>query len=98
VLQAARKLGFTPNASARTLRTHKSRILGVVIAGKNAGDLLLPWIIAVQKSWKIGEMTGLIFPYPTLSEVSKRVAVTHFGPLAGKPWIRRILGFLRKLG
>lgn len=31
VLQAARKLGFTPNASARTLRTHKSRILGVVL-------------------------------------------------------------------
>lgn len=31
VIQAARKLGFTPNASARTLRTHKSRILGVVL-------------------------------------------------------------------
>lgn len=31
VLTAARALGFTPNASARTLRTHKSRILGVVL-------------------------------------------------------------------
>jgi LacI family transcriptional regulator, repressor for deo operon, udp, cdd, tsx, nupC, and nupG len=31
VLRAARTLGFTPNASARTLRTHKSRILGVVL-------------------------------------------------------------------
>jgi len=31
VLEAARKLGFTPNASARTLRTHKSRILGVLL-------------------------------------------------------------------
>lgn len=87
-----------PEGMIKVVIDKKSRILGVVIAGKTAGDLLLPWIIAVQKGWKIGEMTGFVFPYPTLSEVSKRVAVTHFGPLAGKPWIRRILGFLRKLG
>jgi len=31
VQAAARMLGFTPNASARTMRTHKSRILGVVL-------------------------------------------------------------------
>jgi DNA-binding LacI/PurR family transcriptional regulator len=31
VLQASRQLGFTPNASARTLRTNKSRILGVLL-------------------------------------------------------------------
>jgi LacI family repressor for deo operon, udp, cdd, tsx, nupC, and nupG len=31
VLRSARALGFTPNASARTLRTQKSRILGVVL-------------------------------------------------------------------
>lgn len=31
VLEAARKLGFVPNATARTLRTQESRILGVVL-------------------------------------------------------------------
>jgi LacI family repressor for deo operon, udp, cdd, tsx, nupC, and nupG len=31
VRQAALALGFTPNASARTLRTHESRILGVLL-------------------------------------------------------------------
>ncbi len=76
----------------------KGRILGATLAGKNAGDLLMPWVIAVQKNWSVQDMVGFVFPYPTLSEVSKRAALTHFSPMAGKPWIRRILGFLRKLG
>ena len=76
----------------------KGRILGATLAGKNAGDLLMPWVIAVQKNWSVQDMVGFVFPYPTLSEVSKRAALTHFSPMAGKPWIRRVLGFLRKLG
>jgi pyruvate/2-oxoglutarate dehydrogenase complex dihydrolipoamide dehydrogenase (E3) component len=76
----------------------KGRILGATLAGKNAGELLMPWVIAVQKKWTVQDMAGFVFPYPTLSEVSKRAALTHFAPLAGKPWIRRILGFLRRLG
>lgn len=76
----------------------KGRILGATLVGKNAGDLVMPWVIAVQKKWSVQDMAGFVFPYPTLSEVSKRAAITHFAPLAGKPWIRRILGFLRRLG
>ncbi len=76
----------------------KGRILGATLSGKNAGDLVMPWVIAVQKKWTVQDMVGFVFPYPTLSEVSKRAALTHFSPMAGKPWIRRILGLLRKLG
>jgi pyruvate/2-oxoglutarate dehydrogenase complex dihydrolipoamide dehydrogenase (E3) component len=76
----------------------RGAILGASIAGKSAGDLLIPWLMAVQKGWKVKDMAGFVFPYPTLSEISKRAAVSHFAPLAGKPWIRRILGFLRTFG
>jgi pyruvate/2-oxoglutarate dehydrogenase complex dihydrolipoamide dehydrogenase (E3) component len=76
----------------------KGRILGATLVGKKAGELLMPWVIAVQKKWTVQDMAGLVCPYPTLSEVSKRAALTHFAPLAAKPWIRRILGFLRRLG
>jgi pyruvate/2-oxoglutarate dehydrogenase complex dihydrolipoamide dehydrogenase (E3) component len=76
----------------------KGKVLGVATVGKNAGDLLLPWIIAVQKEWNIRDMAAFVFPYPTMSEVSKRAAMLHLSPMARKPWIRRILGFLRKLG
>lgn len=87
-----------PAGLVKIVTDKKGRILGATLAGKHAGELLMPWIIAVQKGWSVQDMVGFVFPYPTLSEVSKRAALTHFAPLAGKPWIRRILGFLRKLG
>jgi hypothetical protein len=46
----------------------------------------------------VKDMAGLIFPYPTLSEVSKRAAVSFYAPLAAKPGIRRLIGFLRRFG
>lgn len=76
----------------------KGRILGVTIVGRGAGELLMPWVIAVQKGWSTRDMAGLVFPYPTFSEVSKRAALLHFGPMAQKPWIRRIVRFLSRFG
>jgi pyruvate/2-oxoglutarate dehydrogenase complex dihydrolipoamide dehydrogenase (E3) component len=76
----------------------KGRILGVTIVGAQAGELILPWCLAVQKKMAVKDMAGLVFPYPTLSEVSKRAAVSFYAPLAAKPGIRRLIGFLRRFG
>ncbi|AMJ63962.1 dihydrolipoamide dehydrogenase [Bosea sp. PAMC 26642] len=76
----------------------KGRILGVTIVGARAGDLILPWCMAVQKKMAVKDMAGLVFPYPTLSEVSKRAAVSFYAPLTAKPGIRRLIGFLRRFG
>ncbi len=82
----------------KVITDKKGRILGATLACKSAGDLLMPWIIAVQKNWTVQDMVGFTFPYPTLSEASKRAALTHFSPMAAKPWVRRILQLLRKFG
>jgi pyruvate/2-oxoglutarate dehydrogenase complex dihydrolipoamide dehydrogenase (E3) component len=76
----------------------KGRILGASIVGAAAGDLIVPWALAVQKGMTVKDMAGLVFPYPTLSEVSKRVAVSFYAPLTAKPAIRRLIGFLRRFG
>lgn len=76
----------------------KGRILGVTIVGAQAGDLIVPWCMAVQKRMAVKDMAGLVFPYPTFSEVSKRAAVSFYAPLAAKPGIRRLIGFLRRFG
>lgn len=76
----------------------KGRILGVTIVGAAAGELIVPWCMAVQKGLAVKDMAGLVFPYPTLSEVSKRAAVSFYAPLAAKPGIRKLIGFLRRFG
>lgn len=82
----------------KLVTNRKGRILGVTIVGARAGDLIVPWCMAVQKRMSVKDMAGLVFPYPTFSEVSKRAAVSFYAPLAAKPGIRRLIGFLRRFG
>jgi pyruvate/2-oxoglutarate dehydrogenase complex dihydrolipoamide dehydrogenase (E3) component len=76
----------------------KGRILGVTIAGHNAGELLTPWTLAMANGLKIGAMTGITFPYPTYSEISKRVATSFLLPQLQRPALQRILRFVRFFG
>jgi hypothetical protein len=39
-----------------------------------------------------------VLPYPTLSELSKRVAYTFYQPSLTNRWIRRLIGLLRRFG
>jgi pyruvate/2-oxoglutarate dehydrogenase complex dihydrolipoamide dehydrogenase (E3) component len=75
----------------------KGRILGCGIVGRQAGELIQPWILAIQNGFKIGKMTGYIAPYPTLGEVSKRAAGAYFTPALFSARTRRIIRFLLRL-
>lgn len=72
--QAERKTdGFV-----KVIADRKGRIHGACIVGPHAGELILPWVLAVEKGLKIGAMASIVAPYPTLSEVSKRAAGSYF--------------------
>ncbi len=73
-------------------------ILGAGIAGPQAGELIAPFVLAVTKKIKISAIANLVLPYPTLSEVGKRAAITNYAGLAQKPLTRRILGLLKIFG
>ena len=53
------------------------RILGASILGAGAGDLILPWALAISQRLKIGAMANLVVPYPTRGEASKRAAGSY---------------------
>ena len=76
----------------------KGKILGATIVGKHAGELITPWVLAIDQGLKISAMTNMIVPYPTLSEVSKRVAGSYYTDSLFGPRTRKIVQFLQRLG
>jgi pyruvate/2-oxoglutarate dehydrogenase complex dihydrolipoamide dehydrogenase (E3) component len=82
----------------KAIVTPRGKVLGCAIAGSHAGELIAPWTLALAKGLKVQDLAGLVFPYPTFSEVSKRAAVEFLRPSAQNPLLRRILGVVRRLG
>lgn len=77
---------------------HKGAILGCSIAGHGAGELIAPYAVALAKGMTVGELSGIVLPYPTLSEAGKRAAGTYFLASLANPWVGRIVRFLRRFG
>jgi pyruvate/2-oxoglutarate dehydrogenase complex dihydrolipoamide dehydrogenase (E3) component len=74
------------------------QILGCTIVGAEAGELIQLWVMALAKNMRIADLTGLVLPYPTLSELSKRVAITFYQPSLTSRWLRRLIDLLRRFG
>lgn len=72
-------------------------ILGATIVGRHAGELILPWVLAVQKRLTVRDMASVIAPYPTLSEVSKRVAGAWYTPSLFSERTRRVVRLMQRL-
>lgn len=72
----------------------KGRVLGATIVGAEAGELILPWVIAVREKKSLRMFTDTIIPYPTLSEISKRVAGEFYKPQLFAHKVRALVRFL----
>jgi pyruvate/2-oxoglutarate dehydrogenase complex dihydrolipoamide dehydrogenase (E3) component len=82
----------------KLITDRKGGILGVVVAGAQAAELIVPWSLSVQKRMNVKEMAGLIAPSQSLSELSQKAALSFQAPLAASPGLRRLIGFLRRFG
>jgi pyruvate/2-oxoglutarate dehydrogenase complex dihydrolipoamide dehydrogenase (E3) component len=81
----------------KILTTRKGHILSVSIIGANAGELILPWSLAIEKKLKIRALADVIVPYPTLSEINKKVASSFYTPLLFSPFTQKLVKFLMKV-
>ncbi len=70
------------------IHSHKGRILGATIVGEHAGDLISEISVAIRSGMKLGELAGVIHPYPTSAEAIRRLGDaynrTRLTPLARK--------------
>lgn len=82
----------------KAIVTRRGRILGCSIAGAGAGELILPWSLAMANGLTIGAMAKVVAPYPTRSEASKRAAASFYAPKLFSQRTRKLVGFLLRLG
>lgn len=72
-------------------------ILGVTILGKHAGELIYPWVIAIENKLTLSAITRSIAPYPTLSDLTKRVSGQFYAEKLFSPAIKRFVKLMMRL-
>ncbi len=78
--------------------SQKGRILGADIAAPSAGEMIHFWTLAVSQKMKIGAVTGMIAPYPTLAEIGKRAAGNYYLAKLFSPGTKQLVRFLARFG
>ncbi len=78
----------------KLLLNKKGKPLGCQIAAVHAGELLGEWVAAVNGKVALATLAGAIHPYPTLSEMNKKVAGKLLGEKIFSEKVRKILRLL----
>ena len=81
----------------KVITNTRGKILGVTILGPHAGELLIPWISAIQEGKTLRSMTNFIVPYPTLSEINKFVANEFYMPIIFSKWTKKLVRFFKHI-
>ncbi|UWQ01938.1 FAD-dependent oxidoreductase [Aliiroseovarius crassostreae] len=75
----------------------KGRPVGVSIVGPGAGEMITLWSLALANRLKMSQIAGMIAPYPTMAEVSKRAAGAYFSPrLFDNPRVKQVVGLVQR--
>jgi pyruvate/2-oxoglutarate dehydrogenase complex dihydrolipoamide dehydrogenase (E3) component len=82
----------------KVITDRRGRVLGAQIVASRAGDLILPWVMAVAARTNVRTMAGVVVPYPTVAEIGKRAAGSFFEPALSSARTRGIVRFLARFG
>jgi hypothetical protein len=79
------------------LLDEKENPLGVQILGPSAGEILGEWVAVLGSGMKLSTLAGAIHPYPTLTEINKRVAGSWLSPKIFSSTVRKGLKLIFQL-
>jgi pyruvate/2-oxoglutarate dehydrogenase complex dihydrolipoamide dehydrogenase (E3) component len=71
----------------------KGTPLGIQILGPRAGDLLGEWVAVLNGGVKLSSLASAVHPYPTLSEINKRVVGNYFSGKIFSEKVKKTLKF-----
>jgi len=102
----ALKLDFTENDRAqaelktegmiKVLVSPKGIVLGATILAASGGELIYPWVIAIQNKLKVSAIANSITPYPTLSDINKRIVGQFYTDTLFSPRMKKIVSWLMR--
>ena len=81
----------------QVITDRRGRVLGVDLLGPHAGELIGLWGLAITRRLRLGALSGVIFPYPTLGEIAKASASALLAPKLFSPGPRRLVRLLLRL-
>ena len=87
----------TRRGQLRLVTDRKGRILGASLVGPQAGELIGIWSLAISAGLRVSALAGMIAPYPTLGEISKRAAGAWYSPTLFSDRTRRLVRLLQWL-
>ncbi len=70
------------------------KLIGCQMIGPHAGELIHEWVIALNAGVRLSTVAGTVHIYPTLAEISKRVAQEPFTAKIFSETTRGVLRFL----
>ncbi|HWZ45593.1 MAG TPA: mercuric reductase [Candidatus Saccharimonadales bacterium] len=65
-------------------------IVGATLVSRHAGESIGELVMAIQRKLKIGDLGGIIHPYPTQAEIIKRLGDSSMRSRL-KPWMKKAL-------
>jgi pyruvate/2-oxoglutarate dehydrogenase complex dihydrolipoamide dehydrogenase (E3) component len=74
-----------------------AKILGAVVAGEGAADLIQQYALSMSNGLRVRAITAMIAPYPTRGEIVKRTASLFYLPVVFGKSARTLVSLLKHL-
>ena len=73
------------------------RVCGATIVGAQAGELIHFWSLVIAQNLKLSKVSSVIAPYPTLSDINKKLIGAYFTPrLFDNPKIKSFVKLVQR--
>lgn len=82
------QMEYEASGLIKVIVSKRGQILGASILAPHAGELILPWVMAVQQRQSIKVFAKTMAPYPTLSDISQKVAQRYDESWLSSRWVR----------
>ncbi|WDR02848.1 FAD-dependent oxidoreductase [Devosia algicola] len=76
--------------------TNRGKVVGATIVAPHAGELIGLWGLVISGKLSLSAVAGMIAPYPTMAEISKRAAGSYYKPKLFSPLTQNFVKLIQR--